>query len=43
MNYLKHDRIFRGILSNIGLYLSPLSGIINFNIDIKYKEVYVYY
>ena len=42
-NHSKPDRGFGGILSNVGLCLSPLSGIINFNIDVKYKEVYIYY
>jgi hypothetical protein len=34
MNYLKPDRGFGGILSNIGLYSSPLSEILNFDADV---------
>jgi hypothetical protein len=33
-NYLKPNRGFRGILSNVGLCLSPLSEILNFGTDV---------
>jgi hypothetical protein len=42
MNYLKPNRGFRGILSNVGLCLPPLSGILNFDADVKCKEICMY-
>ncbi len=41
-HYSKPERCFGGILSNVCLCLPPLSRIINFDTDVKYKEVCVY-
>jgi hypothetical protein len=40
-NHSKLDRGFGGILSNVGLYLPPPSGIVNFDADVKCEEVCV--
>lgn len=40
-NHSKHNKIFRGILSNISLCLSPSSETVNFNADVKCEEVCV--
>jgi hypothetical protein len=41
--YLKPDRDFGGILSNVSPYRTSLSSIINSNVDVKCEEICVYY